>query len=479
MKHWDVQIRQLAAQSLSVLSVFNPDYIVEKILTPLLKSCFSKALHVRHGAILGVSEIIIGLSGNSVIHRQQVLEKAFKTLSLKERNLIKEETENQKKFKVFYDEISTKNCLQTNLPEGSSQLSSIKTLVDEIEKQRLYRGKGGEIMRAGVCHFIHSLSQAQIQLEGADLSQLFQTLKENFRHPNFEIQQESTKAFKSFCLAYFNNSSEEQLPEDRKFITSEVQKLYTCSMKDDNIAVTRGYNMAFGVLSPQLLQLLNVELIETLLKNCIAKGRESDDAETRREATKSLINVVKTLGIKNIDSDQLVDILETMYEALNDYALDRRGDVGSWVREQTMRSLLQFVETLLDENATADNLHAIQKLGADKAPFYERFVGSLLQQLVEKIDRVRESAGRQLQFFFKFHAKNVCDFASKDHLTALFISEEKQLPSTTTISAASDGKGGALETHQHDEGIGYLPWRSAEFVFEHIQPFFDAEVYSL
>jgi hypothetical protein len=42
-------------------------------------------VHVRHGAILGVGEILIGLSGNSVINRNEVLEKVFKTLSLKER----------------------------------------------------------------------------------------------------------------------------------------------------------------------------------------------------------------------------------------------------------------------------------------------------------------------------------------------------------------------------------------------------------
>ena len=29
------------------------------------------------------------------------------------------------------------------------------------------------------------------------------------------------------------------------------------------------------------------------------------------------------------------------------------------------------------------------------------------------------------------------------------------------------------------EAVGYLPWRNAEFVFSHIRPFFDSEVYSL
>ena len=51
---------------------------------------------------------------------------------------------------------------------------------------------------------------------------------------------------------------------------------------DDSISVTKGYNMALGSLSSKLYLELNVELIDTLLKNCLPKGRESDDAETRR-----------------------------------------------------------------------------------------------------------------------------------------------------------------------------------------------------
>ena len=96
-------MRVIASQSLSVLCIFNPALIVEKILTPLIEKCFSQALHIRHGAILGVGEILIGLSGNSSLNRREVLERAYKTLSLKERKMI-EESDNQSKFKELYDE---------------------------------------------------------------------------------------------------------------------------------------------------------------------------------------------------------------------------------------------------------------------------------------------------------------------------------------------------------------------------------------
>ena len=90
LQHWETSMRVLASQALSVLSIFNPELIVKDVLLPLIEKCLSKALHIRHGAILGVGEILIGLSGNSSINRKEVLEKAFKTLSLKERKIIQD-----------------------------------------------------------------------------------------------------------------------------------------------------------------------------------------------------------------------------------------------------------------------------------------------------------------------------------------------------------------------------------------------------
>lgn len=80
-----------------------------------------------------------------------------------------------------------------------------------------------------------------------------------------------------------------------------------------------------------------------MAQNCIAKGKESDDAETRRQAVKSLVSVINTLGIDKVAPEMLNLAFTTMFNALNDYQLDRRGDVGSWVREETMISLTSIV----------------------------------------------------------------------------------------------------------------------------------------
>ena len=84
--------------------------------------------------------------------------------------------------------------------------------------------------------------------------------------------------------------------------------------------------------------------------------------------------------------------METFYKALNDYTLDRRGDVGSWVREETMVALTTFVSTMILDREKHEA--ALEVVGATKPAFFERYVSALLQQLAEKIDRVREVAGR-------------------------------------------------------------------------------------
>ena len=56
-----------------------------------------------------------------------------------------------------------------------------------------------------------------------------------------------------------------------------------------------------------------------------------------------------------------------------------------------MYSLKTYVGIIVDSDKEVKT-----DLGADKPEFYERFVGEYLQQLNEKIDRIRECAGRCL-----------------------------------------------------------------------------------
>lgn len=105
--------------------------------------------------------------------------------------------------------------------------------------------------------------------------------------------------------------------------------------------------MAFGNLSQSLLESLKDEVISTLIKNAIPKKIEADDAETRKQAVRSLVTVVGKLGIKSISVEQRNSILDTIYSGFDDYAIDKRGDVGSWVRQESMIQLLKYVDLIV------------------------------------------------------------------------------------------------------------------------------------
>ena len=106
-------------------------------------------------------------------------------------------------FKQIYDQKSSTDYMKDVMPEGGDLSNSVKGIIQRVEKERLYKGKGGEIMRAGVCHLIFSISTANIKLDSGLLLSFFQTMIENFKHPNQDIQDEAARAFEIFCQTYF------------------------------------------------------------------------------------------------------------------------------------------------------------------------------------------------------------------------------------------------------------------------------------
>ena len=71
---------------------------------------------------------------------------------------------------------------------GTGREKAVAGMVPAIEKARLYRGKGGEIMRSAVSRLIECTAQVQIRLSPKTQKMLHDTLDENLKHPNGDIQ---------------------------------------------------------------------------------------------------------------------------------------------------------------------------------------------------------------------------------------------------------------------------------------------------
>ena len=84
-------------------------------------------------------------------------------------------------------------------------------------------------------------------------------------------------------------------------------------------------------------------------------------------------------------------IYSALQTGLDDYTMDERGDVGSWIRIACIKGLADVAEMFLTNVSNLPDL--AQYLPPDA---YHRSVGGLLKQGVERLDNVRLQAGRHI-----------------------------------------------------------------------------------
>lgn len=114
----------LSSQALGKLTALHTNHVGEEVIPYLLhNSLDERNVQLRHGSVVGLAEIILAI-GEMKATRSGSFEGLLSTESL----------------------------------------SQIAELIPAIEKKRLYRGKGGEQMRAAVCRLIECISIAEVPL---------------------------------------------------------------------------------------------------------------------------------------------------------------------------------------------------------------------------------------------------------------------------------------------------------------------------
>ena len=404
LKHWDIIIRQLAACALSVLTPFAPDYFVSNVLGKLAGQVFDNNLVNRHGAILGAGESILGLAGQSwenndpkaiekMIYKHSgnyYLLKSNDEVSAKDKALLAD-SENQRYFKEIYRRLQLASHLHLI---QQTLMVQIKEVVPTIEKKRLYRGKGGQIIRIAVCRYLECISKSRISLTCAQILKAQETLNECIYHNAPEVQEAGASAYNEFSKIYHNSpgSSLVKLALENHLSTLDAFN----SLKEVPANTSRGAALAIGCCNLHLLKTDPVRVVQTLIETTKIKGSDQDDPETRRNATSALGCVVITFlqSPKELNPDGIVfddlqtehdfdlslvqNVLDAIFQASYDYSNDKRGDVGSWVRLACMQSLLEISQTPLYSLSES---------------YWESIFSVLLRQIVEKIDRLRQVAG--------------------------------------------------------------------------------------
>ncbi|KAL4336004.1 hypothetical protein GQ457_07G015330 [Hibiscus cannabinus] len=367
--HWDKSLRELAAEALSALVRYDAAYFADFVLEKLIPFTLSSDLCTRHGATLAAGELVLAL------------------------------------HLCGYD-----------LP--SDKQRQVSGIVPAIEKARLYRGKGGEIMRAAVSRFIECISFSRLPMPEKVKRSLIDTLNENMRHPNSQIQTAAVKALKHFVQAYLVAT------DNKGAVSNNITSKYLQLLKDANVAVRRGSAMALGILPYEMLANQWREVILKLCSSCAIEDNPEDrDAEARVNSVKGLVSVCQTLTQERESSDiddmslfHLIknEVMVSLFKALDDYSVDNRGDVGSWVREAAMEGLERCTYILckrdsMSSHGKSDMLESVSKHPNSDiveenqmCSFFDinlatNLVGGIAKQAVEKMDKLREVAAKVLQ----------------------------------------------------------------------------------
>ena len=331
--HCDRDVRTLASKTLGRLAAAETgdgEIVTTHVAELLTRSLKTGSADARHGAILGVAEVV-GAAADKL---------------------------------------------------SAAVLAEVWNLMPAIESARLYRGRGGEHIRVAVCRLIEELSEAGVPLpdvievttvkgktRASARGRYQQCIDENLSQVVEAVQVSAAAAFAAFSKQYFTSFEE-------KFHGKVTRRLVGLLAETCLPNERRGAALALGLM-PHFAE-THGDVLAALLR-CIPVEEEPSarDAETRRNACTAAAEVTARAGCGCEAVEAAFSALEA---ATTDYTIDQRGDVGSLVRVAAMEGLAR-VAVAMAGWAALTRTHA------------ERLLQALLRQATEKLDKVRSCAG--------------------------------------------------------------------------------------
>jgi len=406
LTYWDLKNRTLAGQALHELTELDVEYMATQVLPILINRCQSQSVFERHGALCGVAQIISRLSelGHAI------------------------DTELQK---------------------------HIKNIVPKLEKNRGYRGRGGERVRQEACNVMAAICTAKFPLSDKGIDRYVQSIDENLRIPQEFVQDAALKALSALSKGYHTESASTEARRQK------VTLKWCKELKTEIIAsVTRGYARGLGALSVHMIGPHLKDVVDALItKSLITAQEETRDFETRKFCCIALADLLENIGVSEAmsatyawtpaedekkadddadDDDELknlgidLDVTKEKHERsrhhkaiederfefmfstesaesallydrivsalllrFEDYEVDRRGDVGSFVREHNLKQTVRALRAMSRAGLKSDGATPWMR------PSWPTLVlNAVLRQLSEKLDRVRRAAGEMMELLF-------------------------------------------------------------------------------
>uniref|UniRef100_A0A8V5HH56 Tubulin-specific chaperone D n=1 Tax=Melopsittacus undulatus TaxID=13146 RepID=A0A8V5HH56_MELUD len=370
INHWDSVIRELSTKALHNLTPRASEYMANVVLPRLLPLSVGTDLHTRHGAILACAEITHALC--------------------------KLAEENNRSITHYFDEKS---------------LEGLKQIHEEVCIKYKFEVKKYE----GLIPFMFFTVSAGWQwLINDSLRSLTFASSTARQH----IKESAVSALAALCNEYYINEKGEA--------DSALQEL-----QNTEEMVRCGFSRALGALPRFLLKGRLQQVLEGLKQVTLISPGNVSFAEARRDALIAIAKVCQTAGVKGEGSqeeyvckDNVAQIYAMLLNGVTDYTTDSRGDVGGWVREAAMRSLMEVTLLLVQNEAELIDANICKQI-----------MCCVAQQSAEKIDKFRAHAGSVFLALLHFDHPPIPHIPHREELERIFPRSEKE---TLNWNAASE-----------------------------------------
>ncbi|QRW06519.1 tubulin folding cofactor D [Ceratobasidium sp. AG-Ba] len=331
LRHWDPKIRELGAQALRMMCAVDMRELGAKTASQLSSRLRSMDTNDVHGALLGLAEMA----------------KGFKEHRLEEERL--------QCFKHL--------CI---LPSSS------------------YQKFRGDLIVEGACLLVAegvSVEALAQQSTGEVPDWRHIVIESGMKHQNETVQIAATLALAA--ISQLIDCTSEVRAFAKEFQAKHASPTTQCSI-----------SRAFGALAYDKFQNGLDEAVDCLLGGIAVNSETySKTVEARRNCVTSLAEIATRVLSTSPEllSASMSQIYSAILSGLDDYAVDRRGDVGSWVRMASLRAIGTVSEALFSRRSDLTQFE-------DYLPpnSWYNAVGGILKQGTERLDNVRTVAGEQL-----------------------------------------------------------------------------------
>lgn len=373
--HWDRNIRKYAAEALAAICATDPERAVSHYFPTLISQAKETAeVTIRHGSILAVAAMI----------------------------------------KVI-----------PSIPQAD--VDAAINIIPTLDSKRFFRGRGVEFVRQACCQLITNIAFAKrslpdhveiIKLTGqkakaATKGTLQRFLEDTWKQPLEWLQWDAVAAFWAFGKEYYHpyaeafhgkllaailqGTAEGKAPIERRGNAAALGSIpltialaplpaaaqpTAASASPDSGAATSA--APTKLVWEEAFSTLNALMI-------VGPNKDTQDAETRRNAVRAVSTLSTTLGA-HLTSSVFVECANSIFEnSFTDYAVDKRGDVGSYARIEALREVPKIIFSAIESGILAVDA------AEDVRQVVLHYVKAAVKQAVEKIDRVRHIAGTELK----------------------------------------------------------------------------------